>query len=426
VTVQTLGTYDALATFGRLRAAGVLGSHSYLHVHSGTAEIGWAPVARLALFEDGAPCPDWRARVAAFADDAGRGGRTAFGYIAFDAIDAGARPRTLPDGSPTRRPLVELIAAGERLVFAPSGVTHASTRGFDAAPYLAAEPLALAPPLADALARSAAATPRDAYVSAVRGALPLLADQALDKIVLSRFEAFDVDYDPVALFAALCRPRSCVDAFLVCFGDLTAVIASPEVLLAVDAGQLVANPLAGTRPRGSTAAEDERLRDELRRDHKEVVEHVLAVKTTLDELAPHCAPGALAVRRLLDIHILERVQHLSSVIEGRLAPGRDAFDALWSMFPGVTVGGAPRDAVVPWIRRLESTSRGLYSGVVGTASDRHNCRFAIAIRGAYRYGARTFLHAGAGIVAESVPESELVATDHQRRARRSALAAVAR
>jgi anthranilate/para-aminobenzoate synthase component I len=206
------------------------------------------------------------------------------------------------------------------------------------------------------------------------------------------------------------------------FGGLTAVIASPEMLLSVDGGALETNPLAGTRPRGATPDEDSRLREELRYHPKEIAEHVQSVTTQLEELRPVCAPATPVVCRLLDVCLQQKVQHLSSLVTGRLAPDSAALDALWALFPSVTVSGLPKSAALPLLRRLEGHPRGLYAGAFGWVSGRTDARFSLAIRGIFRYGQRTFLQAGAGIMPDSVPEAELAETEHKLRAMEDALA----
>src|SRR5262249_51975698 len=132
-------------------------------------------------------------------------------------------------------------------------------------------------------------TPEPAYIEAVRNAVAALTAGEVKKLVVSRYQAYDADFDPVTLFSALQPPF--VDAFLICFGDLTAVVPSPELLLSTKDGAIETNPLAGTRPRGATDAEDARLRTELIENHKEIVEHAVSVSTVLSELEPVCLPG---------------------------------------------------------------------------------------------------------------------------------------
>lgn len=419
---QYRGVFDAHATYRRLRDAGVLGSHSYLHVSAEGAEIGWAPDdhLRLTAAEFG---PDWRSHVARIAESAARSERKAFGFVGFDAVDG--QSETRPDGSPGAPPLVELIVPGEMVTFGHGGqVTHYSSSGFDIRPHLT---VSLPPgPRSDQRMElvPVAADPAEAFIGGVRSAVAGLRAGQAQKVVLSRFQAFELEYDPVALFAAHFLTPRFVDAFLVSFGDVTAIVASPEVLLDSRGRRIMSNPLAGTRPRGATVEHDERLREELQQDHKEIVEHVLSVTTILSQLEPFCEHDSLVVSRLMEVCVQQNVQHLSSVIRGVLGPDRHVLDALWAVFPGVTIAGFPAEPAVRMLRALESGPRCLYSGILGWVSGDSECRFSLAIRGMYRYGSRTFLHAGAGIVPESVPESEFAETEHKLAITREALSRI--
>ena len=419
---QYRGVYDAHATYRRLRDAGVLGSHSYLHVSPDGAEIGWAPVDHLRLTAAEAG-PDWRADVARIAESAARAERKAFGFVGFDAVDG--RSDTRPDGTPGAPPLVEFIVPGEMVTFAHGGqVTHYSSSGFDIRPHLT---VSLPPrPRPDQRTElvPASVSPEEVFVNGVASAVARLRAGQAQKVVLSRFQAFDLEYDPVALFAAHFLTPRFVDAFLVSFGDVVAIVASPEVLLDARGRRIMSNPLAGTRPRGATVEADEQLREELRADHKEIVEHVLSVTTLVSQLEPFCEHDSLVVSRLMEMCVQQNVQHLSSVIRGVLGADRHVLDALWAVFPSVTIAGFPREPAVRMVRELEAGPRGLYSGVLGWVSGESECRFSLAIRGMYRYGSRTFLHAGAGIVPGSVPESEFAETEHKLAITREALSRI--
>jgi salicylate synthetase len=421
--MQHRGRYDAFATYVRLRDSGCLGSHSYLHITKDRAEIGWAPIHHLRIMPEEFG-PDWRTRVAAIADDAAREGRKAFGYVGFDAMD-GESP-TRPDGTPGAPPLAEFIVPGEMVTFTgDEQVTHVSGSGFDVRPFLTMKlPLRRATPR-DFPLEPVSATPADVFKDGVRDAVAGLKAGRAQKTVLSRWQAFDLAYDPAALFATHCLARASVDAFLVSFGEVTAVVASPELLLDAADRQIVTNPLAGTRPRGATFEEDERLREELKRDHKEIIEHILSVSTMLEQLEPLCEHDSLIVNRLMEICIQQNVQHLSSVIRGTLSRGSHVLDALWALVPSVTIAGFPTEPAVRMVRELEPGPRGLYSGIMGSVSGDAECRFSLAIRGIFRYGERTFLHAGAGIVPGSVPENEFAETEHKLAITRESLATVA-
>lgn len=405
------GAFDPLATYARLRAACVLGTHSYLHIGPEDAEIGWAAADRLSW---SALPADWQGRLGRFAAHA-----KAFGYLGFDAADG--RAGALPDGSPAERPLAEWILPTESVTFADGQATHRSRGDLDLGPHLAPRAHDWPAAAARATLDPVAATPGESFLSGVRRVSERIRAGEVHKVVLSRFEAFEVEYDPLALFAEYCLSRSFVDAFFLDFGDLAAIVASPELLLSARDERIVTNPLAGTRPRGGTPEEDSRLRAELKHNRKELAEHMYSVTSMLGELESLCEPGTLVVSRLMDVCLQPRVQHLSSVIQGRLAAGRHVLDPLAALFPSVTVSGVPKDAALRIVRHLERHPRGLYSGVIGWVSGAA-CRFSLAIRGIYRYGRRTFLQAGAGIMAESDPLAELDETAHKLAAMREALA----
>lgn len=415
------GSYDASATYRRLRQAGVLGSHSYLHLAPGRAEIGWAPVDHLKVTDTDFQ-PGWRERLAAMT--AAGEPRKAMGFVAFDAIDAGSP--TYPDREENPAPLAEFIVPGERVEFADDGnVTHWTTSGLDVAPYLTVALPRRPAERRDVRFHPVGGVPRRDFEESVARALDALHAGVVQKVVLSRHQTFDVKYDPVDLFDALTESRTHADGFFLSFGDLTAMVASPELLVAAQGRRLESNPLAGTRRRGTSFEEDECLRHELRHDHKEIVEHVLSVTTLLGQLEPVCEHGTLVVRGLMDVSIHAYVQHLSSTILGRVSPDRHVLDALWAMFPSVTIAGFPREPAVRLLRALEHGPRSLYSGVMGWVSGDADCRFSLAIRGVFRYGGLTYLNTGAGIMAESVPEREFMETEQKLGAAKQALARVA-
>jgi anthranilate/para-aminobenzoate synthase component I len=415
-------TDDPVATYRALRDAGELGDYSYLHLAPNGAEIGWNPIAILDATKER---KDPRELVLDFARQAELMRRKAFGYVAFDAIDSTIG--RLPDRSPGRFPLIQFMIPGDVLSFR-SGRTDYVTRtpGLDIhalltpAPDRAPRPRVEVPPAPPVAEFSA-----ESFLNAVAEATRRLGKGTAQKTVLSRFRAFDIGYDPIDLFETYCLNQPFVDAFLVSFGDVVAIIASPELLVDVQGGLFTTNPLAGTRPRGATPEQDIELCRELRYDHKEIAEHVLSVTTMLGELGPLCEPSSLVVNPLMEICRQRKVQHLSSTITGRLARGVPASATLWGMFPSVTVAGLEKSVSIPMLRELEGFPRGLYSGAVGWVTGDRDCRFSLAIRGVFRYAGRTFVHAGAGIMQESVPERELAEVAHKLAAMSEALEAVA-
>lgn len=418
VTRRYEGSYDPFATFSRLRDGHVLGPYSYLHVGPEGAEMGWAPIARLALLATG-ECDDWRGQVRAFAHRASRYGSKAVGYIGFDAVDR--RGGVLPDASVNGRPLVEFIIPGEVLRIARDHAEHVGMEPLGLDRYLSTRSLHPAGPIHSRMSL-VAQTPEEEFLETVRRALKAIASGSIQKAVLSRYEAYETDFEPVSVLAALAPPQT--GSFLLWFDDLVAVVPSPEVLLAGSDRRIVTNPLAGTRRRGRSAVEDQQLCDELRSSHKEIVEHVLAVTTMCSELATVCDPDTVCVRPLMEVVRHRRVQHLSSVVRATLAGGREVLDALWALFPSVTVTGAPKAAALREVRALEGHPRFLYSGAIGWVSGADDCELMLAIRSVFRHGGRAFLHAGAGIVAGSHPPAELAETRHKLSAMKDAIAGI--
>lgn len=418
-----VGCYDPLNTYRQLRDAGLLGGCSYLHISPDGAEIGWNPIDRLRV--DGGDDRrgiQWRSRLKAFSQEASRHGRKAVGYVSFAATDG--RAFSVPDWS-MDLPLIEFIIPGELVTFDRSGASHLSASGSDVSRHLGT------PPSSEGMRRVTGQTPTPFtqlsdtdFMSKVERATEAMKRGEAKKVVLSRYQAYEVDYDPIDLFAAYCMSQQFVDAFLIHFDDVVAIVASPELLVDVRSGSLTANPLAGTRRRGATPEEDEQLRQDLLGDRKELAEHVLSVTTMLAELGPLCDPNTLAVTKLLDVCMQRKVQHLSSVLVGRLSEESRALDAFEAVFPAVTVTGLPRNAATAIIRRLEDAPRGIYAGAVGWTSGDRDCRFSLAIRSIFRYGRTTFLHAGAGIMPESRPEAELAETKHKMSAQEAGLAQV--
>ena len=196
-----------------------------------------------------------------------------------------------------------------------------------------------------------------------------------------------------------------------CFrlGDVGGVGFSPEILMEANGrGRVATNPLAGTRPRGADEARDAEIRGELFTDPKEVKEHALSVLLAQEEIASVCDPASVRVHDFMEVKKFRCVQHLSSRVSGKLAPGRTLWDALRVLFPGVTVSGIPKAPALRWISESEAEPRGIYAGAVGYVDERGRADLAIAIRSAFQYGRTVHLNAGAGIVAESKPDFEYI------------------
>ncbi|MET9806303.1 salicylate synthase [Streptomyces halstedii] len=251
----------------------------------------------------------------------------------------------------------------------------------------------------------------EAYRRAVGVAVDAINDQRLQKVIFSRVVPVERELDFVGTYLAGRRGNSPARSFLLDLGGIEATGFSPEIVVQVDPdGKVVSQPLAGTRALTGDRAEDERLREELLADPKEIYEHAISVKIACDELIGVCAPGSVGVEEFMVVKERGTVQHLASRVGGRLAAGRRAWDAFDAVFPAVTASGVPKAAAYDSIRSNESEARGLYSGAVLTVDHQGAMDAALVLRSVYRQDGRTWLRAGAGIVAHSRPERELEET----------------
>jgi anthranilate synthase component I len=181
---------------------------------------------------------------------------------------------------------------------------------------------------------------------------------------------------------------------------------SPEALVTVTAGHCVLHPIAGTRRRGSSPEEDAALAEELSKDIKERAEHVMLVDLARNDLGRVCAPGSVSVVDFMEVERYSHVMHLVSTVTGTMAPDRTAYDVLAATFPAGTLSGAPKPRAMAIIDELEPLRRGLYGGCVGYFDFAGNLDAAIAIRTGLIKDGTAYVQAGAGVVADSVPESE--------------------
>lgn len=181
---------------------------------------------------------------------------------------------------------------------------------------------------------------------------------------------------------------------------------SPESLVAVLDGTVITNPIAGTRPRGATVAEDEALESDLLADEKENSEHLMLVDLGRNDLGRVCRPGSVKVHDFRHIERYSHVMHLVSTVTGELADDATAVDAFAATFPAGTLSGAPKPSALSIIDRLEDTDRGVYGGTVGYFDFRGNTDQAIAIRTGVKKGGTVYVQAGGGIVADSDPVAE--------------------
>jgi anthranilate synthase component 1 len=241
------------------------------------------------------------------------------------------------------------------------------------------------------------------------------------QVVLSqRFEAA-VDKDPLRVYQALRMTNPSPYMYFLKLDDLAVLGSSPETLVKLQDGIVFSRPIAGTRPRGRTLQEDFRLETELVRDEKELAEHVMLVDLARNDLGRVCSYGSIQVRDYLKVEKYSRVMHIVSNVTGTQAPGTNAFDIFAASFPAGTVSGAPKIRAMEIIDELEPCRRGIYAGAIGYFGFDGNMDLCIAIRTITMKNNRALIQAGAGIVADSIPEKEYQETINKMSALRMAL-----
>lgn len=203
--------------------------------------------------------------------------------------------------------------------------------------------------------------------------------------------------------------------------DVEVAGASPETLVKLENGVVRTFPLAGTRPRGKTAGEDQALEAELLSDEKELAEHNMLVDLGRNDLGKICRFGTVQVDVLHSIERFSHVMHIGSVVRGVLRDDKDALDAIEAVLPAGTLSGAPKIRACQLIGELENNKRGIYGGAIGYIDFTGNMDTCIAIRIAYKKNGRVFVRSGAGIVADSVPEKEFEECLNKARASLAAL-----
>jgi anthranilate synthase component 1 len=194
--------------------------------------------------------------------------------------------------------------------------------------------------------------------------------------------------------------------FFLQLGEASLAGASPELMARVEGREIAVRPIAGTRPRGATDAEDRALEQELRADPKERAEHIMLVDLGRNDVGRVASIGSVRVTEQMIVERYSHVMHLVSNVRGELAPGRDCFDAFRATFPAGTLTGAPKIRAMEIIEELEGVRRGVYGGAVGYFGFSGNMDMCITIRTALAYRGTLYVQAGAGIVADSDPERE--------------------
>jgi anthranilate synthase component 1 len=241
------------------------------------------------------------------------------------------------------------------------------------------------------------------------------------QVVLSQRFHTETELSPFALYRALRHINPSPYLFYLQLGNVIQIGSSPEILVRLENNEIELRPIAGTRPRGTTVAEDKQLEEELLADPKERAEHLMLVDLGRNDAGRVAKAGSVEVRDLLVIERYSHVMHIVSGVHGLLADGRDQFDVISACFPAGTVSGAPKIRAMEIIDELEPERRGPYAGAVGYFGFSGNMDFCITIRTFVMRGKDLWVQAGAGIVADSDPGKEFEETLNKARGLRNAV-----
>jgi anthranilate synthase component 1 len=262
---------------------------------------------------------------------------------------------------------------------------------------------------------------RRQYLDAVRSAKRYIRAGDIFQVVVSQRFAARTPADPFEIYRALRVLNPSPYMYFLKLGDTAIVGSSPEMLVKVQDREAFYRPIAGTRPRGATPAEDDALAAELAADAKERAEHIMLVDLGRNDLGRVSEYGSVKVDRLEFVERYSHVMHLVSTLRSRLRPDVDCLEALAACFPAGTVSGAPKVRAMEIIDELEPTRRGIYAGAILYLDFSGNLDSCIAIRTMVVKGGVAYVQAGAGLVADSVPESEYKETVNKARALIAAL-----
>lgn len=245
-----------------------------------------------------------------------------------------------------------------------------------------------------------------AFESAVERCRQYIRDGDIMQVVLSQRLSTAFDGRSFDVYRALRTINPSPYMYFLNMGDFDIVGSSPEILVRLQDNQVTVRPIAGTRRRGETPEQDQALEAELLSDAKELAEHVMLIDLGRNDVGRIAQTGSVELTERMVIERYSHVMHIVSNVDGKLKPDLDALDVLRATFPAGTVSGAPKIRAMQIIDELEPLKRGIYSGAVGYLGWHGNMDTAIAIRTAIVRDGRLNIQAGAGIVADSVPEKE--------------------
>lgn len=263
---------------------------------------------------------------------------------------------------------------------------------------------------------------KEAFIDVVNQAKEYIAAGDVMQVVLGQRLSKPFPEDALTLYRALRSLNPSPYLFFYNFGNFQVVGSSPEILVRQDvqadsdAPLVTLRPIAGTRPRGKTPQEDAALAEELLNDPKEIAEHVMLIDLARNDIGRIAQTGSVEVTEKMIIERYSHVMHIVSNVQGDLKPGLGAMDVLRATFPAGTLSGAPKVRAMEIIDELEPTKRGVYGGACGYLSFTGTMDVAIAIRSGVVKDGMLYVQAGAGVVADSVPESEWLETENKARA----------
>ncbi|MBI3902235.1 MAG: anthranilate synthase component I [Nitrosomonadales bacterium] len=256
----------------------------------------------------------------------------------------------------------------------------------------------------------------DAFKAAVEKSKQYIFDGDIMQVVLSQRMVQPFPASPLSLYRALRSVNPSPYMFYYDMGDHHVVGASPEILARLEGDTVTVRPIAGTRPRGKTPQQDAALAEELLADPKELAEHLMLIDLGRNDIGRVAENGTVKLTEKMVIERYSHVMHIVSNVDARLKPGLDAIDVLKATFPAGTVSGAAKVRAMEIIDELEPSKRGIYAGAVGYLGFNGDMDLAIALRTAVVKNNTLFVQAGAGIVADSVPQSEWTETQNKARA----------
>jgi len=262
------------------------------------------------------------------------------------------------------------------------------------------------------------------FQQAVQRAKQYIIDGDVMQVVLSQRLSIPYKSRPLDLYRALRSLNPSPYMYYIHGGDFYIVGSSPEILTRAEDGEVTVRPIAGTRPRGATEAEDRDLEQDLLADPKELAEHLMLIDLGRNDVGRIARTGSVKLTEKMVVERYSHVMHIVSNVTGKLKPGMSAMDVLRATFPAGTLSGAPKIRAMEIIDELEPVKRGIYAGAVGYIAWDGNMDTAIAIRTAVIKDQTLHIQAGAGIVYDSVPEKEWEETMNKGRAIFKAVAMV--